>query len=82
MEPHSCSHVRTTSYLLLDGDVIFLFQTFFSEPRSLLLLLLEITSRLPIVSRTFGRREMSCVVDFAKGFEEATTYTSVNLSYK
>jgi len=35
---------------------------------------------LPIVSRTFGRREMSRVMDLAKRFEEATAYTSVNLS--
>jgi len=81
MEPHSRCHVRAISYSLLDADVVFFFVS------DVFLRTVVTTAAAAwnyftfiIVSRTFGRREMSRVSDLAKRFEEATAYTSVNLS--
>jgi len=63
MKPHCSCHVRASSYLLSDADVIFLF---LSAPAALCHARLE--------------DDLSRVMDLAKRFEEATAYTSVNLT--
>jgi len=73
MDPHCRCHVRAASYLLLDAVITSsLFQMF--SPNC------NYFTFTYFVAHAWKKREMNRGMDPAKRFEEATAYTSVNLS--